>query len=63
MHLSKYDCDSENTYKLLLKEKEICDKFVAERNNEINNWSQKIRYDKLKYYLKSENKIPISFRF
>ena len=37
-----YDTES----KLLLKEKEIYDKIVAERNNEINIWNNKIKYNK-----------------
>ena len=47
--------------KLLLKEKEIFDKIVAERNNEINTLSDKLKHDKLTYYFKYENRIPIGF--
>ena len=47
--------------KLLLKEKEMCDKIAAERNIEINTLNNKIKYDNLTYYLKSDDRIPISF--
>ena len=47
--------------KLHLQEKELYDKFVAERNNEINTLNNKTNYDKLKNYFKSEDTIPISF--
>ena len=47
--------------KLLLKEKEIFDKIVAERNNEINTLNNKLKYDKLTYYFKYQNRIPIGF--
>ena len=45
------DYDTEN--ELLLKE--IHDKIVAERNNEINTLKSKIKYDKWKYHFKSED--------
>ena len=38
---------------MLLKDKELCDKFVT--------LNKKIEYDKLTYYFKSEDGIPISF--
>ena len=41
MHWLENDCDSQNKYKLILKEKEIYDKLVAENNNQINTLSQK----------------------
>ena len=45
-----------------MKEKEISDKFVAKKDNEINKLIQKIEYDQLTYYFKSYfNRIPISF--
>ena len=59
MHLLKKDYDTENT--LLLKEKEIYNKMVAERNNEVNTLNNTIKYDKLTYYFNSQDKIPISF--
>ena len=57
--VKRNDYDTEN--KLLLKEKEICDKIVPERKNEINTLNNKIEYDKLKYHFKSQNRTPISF--
>ena len=45
-----------------MKEKEIYDKVVSERNNEINNFSNKIKYDKLTYYFKSYDRVP-SFNY
>ena len=42
-----------------MKEKKLFGKFVAQRNKEIN--TLKIKYDKLTYYFKSEDKIPRSF--
>ena len=59
MHLLKNDYDTEN--KLLLKEKERYDKIIAEMNNEINTLNNKIKYDKLMHYFKSEDTIPIRF--
>ena len=63
MYLLKNDFDTED--KLFLKKymqkKEIYDKILAEKNNEKNTLSNKIRYDKLAYYFKNENTIPISF--
>ena len=63
MYLLKNDFDTED--KLFLKkymqEKEIYDKILAEKNNEKNTLSYKIRYDKLAHYFKNENTIPISF--
>ena len=57
MHLlKKYYTEN----KLLLKEKLIYEKLVAERNNEINTLNNKIKYE-LTYYFESEYKIPISF--
>ena len=47
--------------KLLLKGKEIYDKIVAERNNEINTLSNEMEHDKLTHYFKSEDRIPIGF--
>ena len=46
-----------------MKEKEIHDKIIAERNNEINTFSDKSNYHKLTYLFKSEVtfKAPISF--
>ena len=44
-----------------MKEKEIYDKIVPERPNEINTLKNKIKYDKLMHYFKSEDKISISF--
>ena len=35
---------------------------MAERKNKINNLSNKIEYDKLKYHFKSKNRAPISFK-
>ena len=46
-----------------MKEKESYDKIVAERSNEINTLKNKIKYDKLTYHFKSENKIPIPISF
>ena len=43
-----------------MKEKEIYDKFVAERNNEINTWNNKFKYEETKYYFKSVYRISIS---
>ena len=43
------------------RKKEIYDKTVAEQNNEINTFSNNMKYDKLNYYFKSENSIPIGF--
>ena len=57
--VKRNDYDTENN--LLLKEKEIYDKTVAERKNEINTLNNKIEYDKLKYHFKSKNRTPISF--
>ena len=59
MHLLKNDYDTEN--KLLLKEKKLFDKFVSDRNIEINTLNNKFKYDKLTYDFKSENKIPRGF--
>ena len=44
LNLLKNGYDTES--KLLLKEKEIYDKIVAERNNEINIWNNRIKYNK-----------------
>ena len=38
--------------KLLLKEKEIYDKIVAETNNKINTLNNEIKYDKQRIILK-----------
>ena len=46
---------------MILKEKEIYDKTVAEWNNEINTLNNKTEYGKLTYYLESEDTIPIDF--
>ena len=43
--LVRNDYDNKDNYKLILKEKKIYDKLVAERNNELNTLSQKTRYD------------------
>ena len=43
-----------------MKKKEIYNKIVAARDNEINTLNNKIKCDKLIYYFKSEY-IPISF--
>ena len=63
MYLLKNDFDTED--KLFLKKymqkKEIYDKILAEKKNEKNTLSYKIRYDKLAHYFKNENTIPISF--
>ena len=60
MHfIKKNDYNTEE--KSLLKEKEIYDKIVPERPNEINNLKNKIKYDKLTHYFKSEDEIPIPF--
>ena len=45
--VKKNDYDTEN--KLFLKKKELYDKFVNEKNNEINTLNNKIKYDKLTY--------------
>ena len=58
LNLLKNGYDTES--KLLLKEKEIYDKIVAERNNEINIWNNKIKYNKWKYYFKNDDRIPRS---
>ena len=44
-----------------MKEKELNDKFFAEKNNEIYTLNNKITYDKLTYYFKSEDRTPIGF--
>ena len=36
-------------------------KFLQKGKNEIKSLNNKIECDKLKYHLKSENRIPISF--
>ena len=59
MHYFKKDYDTEN--KLILEEKEIYDKLVAETNNEINTLKNEIKYYKLTYCFGSEDRIPISF--
>ena len=46
-----------------MKEKEIWDQIVAERSNEINTLNNKIKYDKLTYHFKSENRTPIRFNY
>ena len=58
LKLAKNGYDTES--KLLLKEKEIYDKIVTERNNRINIWNNKIIYNKLKYYFKNGGRIPRS---
>ena len=65
--VKRNDYDIEN--KLILKEKEIYEKIVAERKNEmstLNNKLNKINYminhmSMTKYHFKSENRLPISF--
>ena len=59
MHLLKNECDTENN--AFLKKKQIYDKIVAEKSNEINNLYNKIKYDKLTYYYINENNTLISF--
>ena len=44
-----------------MKEKEIYDKFITERNNGINTLNNEIKYDKLTFYFKSEDRILIKF--
>ena len=51
----------ETENKLLLQEKGIYDKIVAERKNEINTFNNKTECDTLKYHFKSKNRTPISF--
>ena len=58
--INKHDYDAEN--KLLLKAKEIYDKIVAERKNEINTLNNKIEYDKLTFHFKRKDRIPINFK-
>ena len=53
--IKKNDCNTEN--ELFLKKKKLFHKFVAERNNKINSLKNIMKYDKLTYYFKSENKI------
>ena len=43
--LVKNDYDSKDNYILILIEKKIYGKLVAERNNELNTLSQKTKYD------------------
>ena len=57
--LLKNDYDTEN--KLPLKKEELFDKFVVESNNEMNILNNKIKHDKIKYYFKSDDRIPTSF--
>ena len=33
------------------------------RNNEMNNLNKKLTYDKLMYYFKNENRIPINLNY
>ena len=40
--------------------KKIYDKFFAERNNEINTWNNKFKYEETKYQFKSVYRISIS---
>ena len=58
--INKNDYDTEN--KLPLKAKEIYDKIVAERRNEINTLNNKIEYDKLTFHFKRKDRIPINFK-
>ena len=58
--INKSDNDTEN--KLLLKEKEACDRIVAKRKNEINTLNNKTEYDKLLYHFKSEHEIRVRFK-
>ena len=44
-----------------MKEREIYDENLAERNNGRNALNNKIKYDKLTYYFKSEDRIPTTF--
>ena len=44
-----------------MKEKEIYGKIAAEKSNEKYCLNNKIKHDKLKYHLKSENRTPIIF--
>ena len=43
-------------------EKELYDKIVAERNNEITALNNKIKYVRSTCYFKSEKRISISFK-
>ena len=44
-----------------MKEKEIYDKFVAERSKEINTYNNNVKYDKLMYHFKIESRTPLRF--
>ena len=44
-----------------MKEREIYDEILAERNNGRNALNNKIKYDQLTYYFKSEDRIPTTF--
>ena len=44
-----------------MKEKNIYDKIVAERSNEINTLNHKLEYDILMDHFKNEKRTPISF--
>ena len=44
-----------------MKKKDIYDKIAIERSIEINTLSNKIKYDKLTYYFKNENRTLIIF--
>ena len=58
--INKSDNDTEN--KLLLKEKEACDRIVAKRKNEVNTLNNKTEYDKLLYHFESEHEIRVRFK-
>ena len=53
------DYNAEN--KSFMKEKEIFNKIIAERNNRINNLKNELKSDKLTHYFQSEESITISF--
>ena len=55
MDLLKNDYGIENKNKLLLKEREIHDKLVAEKNNEISTLNQKITYNSLTHLVSFSN--------
>ena len=53
------DYNTEN--KSFMKEKEIFNKIIAERNNGINNLKNELKSDKLTHYFQSEESITIRF--
>ena len=50
-----------NFEQLILMEKYVYDKIVAERNNKINTLNDKIKYGNLTRHFKCDNRPPISF--